>query len=90
MNNNFVNLISYGAVLLHIFYIASIFVSIIIQYLYIFHPDDLNNLQVSTLRWKTNVLKIFLAIAILLINQVFPLKLPPLFQMWAKGKDYDG
>ena len=82
-----VYVISHLSVFLSNFYIVSWLVYLYIQYLYIFYPDHIN---ISTLRLKSFLWKLFLTIISMVLSTICPLENQPImFQFLAKGKQYD-
>ena len=85
-----VYLISHLSVFLSNLYIVSWLVYLYIQYLYIFYPDHIKEIPVSTLRLRSFLWKIFLTIISMVISTICPLENQPImFQFLAKGKQYD-
>ena len=85
-----VYLISHLSVFLSNLYIVSWLVYLYIQYLYIFYPDHIKEIPVSTLRLRSFLWKLFLTIISMVISTICPLENQPImFQFLAKGKQYD-
>ena len=85
-----VYLISYISTLLPVFYMASWLVYLYIQNLYVFYPDTIENIPISTIRLKSFLWKILLTIIFMVINIMCPLEDQPIaFQFLTKGKQYD-
>ena len=90
ITSNIVYFISHVSVFLSNFSIASFFVYLYIRSIFIFYPERVQDLRVSTLRITCFALKIFITIISILISMAFPLEnQPTVFQLLAKGRPYD-
>ena len=85
-----VYLISYLSTSLANFYLVSWLVYLYIINLYIFYPDTIENIPLSTIRLKSFLWKILLTIISMVVNIMCPLEGQPVaFQFLTKGKPYD-
>ena len=85
-----VYLISHLSVFLSNFYIVSWLVYLYIQNLYIFYPDNIRDIPVSTIRLRSFKWKLLLTIISMVISTICPLENQPIiFQFLAKEKQYD-
>ena len=79
--------VSYFGVFLFHFIASSILVTVYLQHIFIFQPDDIIEVQESNLKWKSRGWKLFLTMVCLLISYVLPIEPQPmLFQLLNKDK----
>ena len=85
-----VYLVTYMSLFLSNFYIVSWLVYLYILNLYVFYPDTVKDISLSTIRLKSFLWKIFLTIMYTVISAICPFEEQPLvFQFLTKGKQYD-
>ena len=85
-----VYLITHLSLFLANFYLVSWLVYFYILNLYVFYPDTVKDIPLSTIRLKSFLWKILLTIIYMVISAIFPLEDQPLvFQFLTKGKQYD-
>ena len=72
------------------FYIVSWLVYLYILNLYVFYPDTVKDIPISTIRLKSFLWKVLLTVIYMLISVICPIEDQPLvFQFLTKGKQYD-
>ena len=82
--------ISYFFVFYSNFSVVSHLVFVYIQFLYVFYPDYINNIPVSSLRQRSFAWKILLTIISVSISIMFPFEEQPiLFTLLTKRRQYD-
>ena len=64
--------ISFVGIFLLYFNTVSALVSLYIEYVLIFQPDDMKNIEPRTLRWKSLICKVFLSIILFMMDVCFP------------------
>ena len=85
-----VYLITHLSLFLANFYLVSWLVYFYILNLYVFYPDTVKDIPLSTIRLKSFLWKILLTTIYMVISAIFPLEDQPLvFQFLTKGKQYD-
>ena len=90
ITSNVVYLISYISVFLINFHQISLLITIYIQHLYIFYPDECVNVVVSVMRQKIVIWKFILTLFSLFLSFLVPsIDVPWAYQMLAKGANYD-
>ena len=81
--------ITYFGGLLGNFNNVSLLVTLYAKYVFVFQPDNVENIQDSTLRWKCMAWKIFLTIIAILLNIAVPFSDPLIFKLLTKGQKYN-
>ena len=61
------------------FHIISIFILLYIQHVYVFQPDEFNGVDVSKMRKKSLMWKMFLTVFTISISIIFPIREPIMF-----------
>ena len=91
LNNGFVYLLSYFAVFIAHFTMATVLVTVYIQNVFTFQPDDIEGIDVTTLRHKSMVSKLILTFVAMVLSILVPIKTEPLvFQLLDKDRtSYD-
>ena len=88
--SNFSYLNTYLSVFLLHFHLVSLLVLLYIQHIYVFQPDDFLNIDLTVMRRKSIVWKVFLTCLFLTLSILFPMTETPLaYQMLTKGAIYD-
>ena len=85
--DNWVYFVTYYGVCMRHWFCCSYFLTLYIKYVFIFQPDDVDNVQSSTLRWKTFIWKAVLTIISLFLSMAITLEDKPTpFKMLTKGQ----
>jgi len=85
-----VYLITHISLFLANFYIVSWLVYLYILNLYVFYPDTVKDIPISTIRLKSFLWKVLLTVIYMVISIICPIEDQPLaFQFLTKGKQYD-
>ena len=85
-----VYLITHISLFLASFYIVSWLVYLYILNLYVFYPDTVKDIPISTMRLKSFLWKLLLTVIYMAISIICPIEDQPLaFQFLTKGKQYD-
>ena len=72
------------------FYSVSWIVYLYIQYMYIFYPDEINDVPISTIRFRSFLCKCFLTVISVLLSIFMPFESQPIvFNFLAKEKQYE-
>ena len=82
MNNGFVYLLSYFGVFISHFVPATILVTVYIQNVFTFQPDDIEGIEVTTLRHKCMVSKLILTFASMVLSILVPIEKDPIVFQW--------
>ena len=87
LNNGFVYLLSYCGVFIIHFTMATILVTVYIQNVFTFQPDDIEGIDVTTLRHKSMVSKLILTFVSMFLSILMPIETEPLiFQLLDKDR----
>ena len=87
MNNEIVYFLTYLRTVAFHFNVASILVTVYIHNVFIFQPDDIEGVMVTTLRRKSMVSKFLLTFVLVLLSTAVPVQTEPLIFQWLnKGK----
>ena len=87
LNNGFVYLLSYCGVFIIHFTMATILVTVYIQNVFTFQPDDIESIDVTTLRHKSMVSKLILTFVSMFLSILMPIETEPLiFQLLDKDR----
>ena len=78
MTSSFIYLIAYLGVFFATFFIISWLVLLYVQYIFVFYPDETENIDASGLRWKTLIWKFLLTILVFTLNYLVPSQENPL------------
>ena len=90
INSNVAYLISYISVFLVNFHQMSLLITIYIQHLYVFYPDECLNVDVSIMRQKTIIWKFILNLSSLFLSFLVPSPdVPWAYQILTKGATYN-
>ena len=90
IKSNLAYLLTYNTVFLLNFNQISLLVHLYIQHVYVFHPDEFVNVDVSIMRSKSVIWKFILTFISIFLNCLFPSsEVPHIYQMLTKGVDYD-
>ena len=85
-----VYLITHLSLFLANFYLVSWLVYFYILNLYVFYPDTVKDIPISTIRLKSFLWKVLLTVIYMVISVICPIEDQPLvFQFLTKGKQYD-
>ena len=68
---------------------VSMFVTLYAKYIFVFQPDNVENIQQTSLRWKCMAWKIFLTIIAIGLNIAVPVSDPLIFKLLTKGQKYE-
>ena len=71
---------------------VSLFVTLYVKYVFIFQHDDIKNVPVRTLRWKSLTWTLLLTIIAILLNIAFPAlgsNQPLAFKLLTKGQPFN-
>ena len=82
LNNGFVYLLSYCGVFIIHFTMATILVTVYIQNVFTFQPDDIEGIDVTTLRHKSMVAKLILTFVAMVLSMLMPIETEPLVFQW--------
>ena len=82
LNNGFVYLLSYFAVFIAHFTMATVLVTVYIQNVFTFQPDDIEGIDVTTLRHKSMVSKLILTFVAMVLSILVPIESEPLVFQW--------
>ena len=77
--------ISFVGVFLLYFNVVSSLVCLFIEYVFVFQPDNMENVETSILRWKSLIYKILLSIIVFLIDVWNPLQEWIIMQLLTKS-----
>ena len=87
MNDEIVYFLTYLRTIIFHFNVASILVTVYIHNVFIFQPDDVEGITVTTLRRKSMVSKFLLTFVLVLLSTAVPVQTEPLIFQWLnKGK----
>ena len=90
ITSNVAYLLTYNTVFLLNFNQISLLVQLYIQHIYVFHPDECVNVDVSTMRRMSVIWKFILTFISIFLNCLFPSsEVPHIYQMLTKGVNYD-
>ena len=90
ITSNVAYLISYISVFLINFHQISLLITIYIQHLYIFYPDECVNVDVSVMRQKSILWKFILTFFNIFLSCLFPSsEVPHTYQLLTKGVNYN-
>ena len=78
MTSSFIYLIAYLGVFFATFFLISWLVLLYVQYMFVFYPDETENIDDSDLRWKTLIWKFLLTILVFTLNYLVPSQENPL------------
>ena len=82
LNNDIVYCLSYFMVFISHFTMASILVTVYIQNVFTFQPDDIEGIEVTTLRQKSMVSKLILAFVSMFLSILVPIETEPNVFQW--------
>ena len=86
-NNYLVYCLSYLGILIFHFMVASILVIVYIHNVFVFQPDDIEGIMVTTFRSKTRVSKFIVTFCLMFLSIIMPIQNEPLIFQWLnKGK----
>ena len=89
MNNEIVYFLTYLRTVAFHFNVASILVTVYIHNVFIFQPDDIEGVTVTTLRRKSMVSKFLLTFVLVLLSTALPVQTEPLIFQWLnKGRTH--
>ena len=89
-SNNIVYFVTHLGVFLAHFYHASLFITLYVKYIFIFQHNDVKDVQVAHLEWKTFAWKVVITLLAICFSSLLPLEDQPLwYTMLAKKHDYD-
>ena len=72
------------------FHNVSLVVTLYIKYVFTFQPDDVENVDIKKLRWKSLMWKFALTSSAILLNIAVPLSDQPLvFKLLTKGQSFE-
>ena len=87
LNNYFVYCLSYLGVLIFHFMVASLLVIVYVHNVFVFQPDDIEGIMVTTFRSKTRVSKFIVTLCLMFLSVIMPVQNEPLIFQWLnKGK----
>jgi hypothetical protein len=87
LNNDLVYCFSYLGVLICHFMVASILVTVYIHNVFVFQPDDIEGIMITTFRSKTRVSKFIVTLYLMFLSIMVPVQNEPLIFQWLnKGK----
>ena len=87
MNNDIVYSLTYLRIVVFHFNVASILVTVYIHNVFIFQPDDIEGIMVTSLRRKSMVSNFLLTFVLILLSIAVPVQTEPLIFQWLnKGK----
>ena len=90
ITSNMAYLASHISVFLVTFHHMSLLILLYIQHLYVFYPDECENVDVSIMRRKSLIWKFILTFVSLFLGYLVPSPgVPMAYQMLAKGANYD-
>ena len=90
LNSDFAYSISHVGFVLINYEFVSFFVHLHTQYMYFFNPDEVKAIKLSTMRWLCFVYKILFTTCSISLSIAVPIEhVPMMFQLLAKGKQYD-
>ena len=82
LNNNIVYWFSYFMIFINHFTLASILVTVYIQNVFTFQPDDIEGIEVTTLRHKCMVSKLILTSVSMVLSILVPIEKDPIVFQW--------
>ena len=82
LNNDIVYWLSYFMIFSNHFTLASILVTVYIQNVFIFQPDDIEGIEVTTLQHKSVVSKLVLTFVSMVLSILVPIESEPLVFQW--------
>ena len=82
LNNGFVYLLSYFGVFIVHFTMATVLVTVYIQNVFTFQPDDIEGIDVTTFRHKIMVSKLILTFVAMVLSILVPIETKPLVFQW--------
>ena len=82
LNNEIVYWLSYFMIFSNHFTLASILVTVYIQNVFIFQPDDIEGIEVTTLQHKSVVSKLLLTFVSMVLSILMPIETEPLVFQW--------
>ena len=82
LNNDIVYWFSYLMIFINHFTLASILVTVYIQNVFTFQPDDIDGIEVTTLRHKCMVSKLVLTFVSMVLSILVPIEKDPIVFQW--------
>ena len=82
LNNDIVYWFSYLMIFINHFTLASILVTVYIQNVFTFQPDDIDGIEVTTLRHKCLVSKLILTFVSMVLSILVPIEKDPIVFQW--------
>ena len=82
LNNKIAYWFSYLMVFINHFTLASILVTVYIQNVFTFQPDDIEGIEVTTLRYKCMVSKLILTFVSMVLSILVPIETDPIVFQW--------
>ena len=82
LNNEIAYWFSYLMVFINHFTLASILVTVYIQNVFTFQPDDIEGIEVTTLRYKCMVSKLILTFVSMVLSILVPIETDPIVFQW--------
>ena len=82
LNNDTVYWFSYFMIFINHFTLASILVTVYIQNVFTFQPDDIEGIEVTTLRHKCMVSKLLLTFVSMVLSILVPIETDPIVFQW--------
>ena len=82
LNNDIVYWFSYFMIFINHFTLASILVTVYIQNVFTFQPDDIEGIEVTTLRHKCMVSKLLLTFVSMVLSILVPIETDPIVFQW--------
>ena len=82
LNNDIVYWFSYLMIFINHFTLASILVTVYIQNVFTFQPDDIEGIEVTTLRHKCMVSKLILTFVSMVLSILVPIEKDPIVFQW--------